>query len=168
MALLYAEHFARLLVFVLLFSLVAASPVSEAISSSYVDKRQSNQSSNPLVVDLGYAIYQGTSNPGTGLSSWFGYVSDHMGSKERKMTNASDRVRYARSTEQTRWQPPQAPLVNRSSIILANQAPPVCPSGMGSPGFRSYQFEGSEDCLFLNVIAPKNAQNLPVLVWIRE
>jgi hypothetical protein len=26
---------------------------------------------------------------------------------------------------------------------------------------------GSEDCLFLNVYAPANASNLPVLVWIR-
>ena len=26
----------------------------------------------------------------------------------------------------------------------------------------------SEDCLFLNVIAPKNAENLPVMFWIRS
>lgn len=37
-------------------------------------------------------------------------------------------------------------------MILANTAPNI----------------GEEDCLFLNVFAPSQAQDLPVLVWIHE
>ena len=42
---------------------------------------------------------------------------------------------------------------------------PTCPQAyptIPSPPF----IPGNEDCLFLNVYAPKDAVNLPVLVWI--
>ena len=77
-------------------------------------------------------------------------------------------MRYARSTEETRWQPPKAPHVNRSKIQQADTYAPNCPSGSDSPPEPGYNFNGSEDCLFLNVVAPKNARNLPVLVYIRK
>jgi len=66
-----------------------------------------------------------------------------------------------------RWQPPQVPESNRSDVIQADAYGPQCPQspvsvgGIANPGT-----ESSEDCLFLNVYAPKNAKNLPVLVWI--
>ena len=42
---------------------------------------------------------------------------------------------------------------------------PFCPQNLpSSPGVPL--IPGDEDCLFLNVYAPPNAQNLPVLVWI--
>jgi carboxylesterase type B len=66
-----------------------------------------------------------------------------------------------------RWQAPQVPTINRSSVIMANtygsqcpQSPPAIPPG------KAKGTVASEDCLFLNVYSPSNASNLPVLVWI--
>lgn len=70
-----------------------------------------------------------------------------------------------------RWQAPAAPLQNNSHITLAVDQPPVCPQSgaAGTPyvyGFNSGP--GDEDCLYLNVYAPPNATDLPVLLWIRK
>lgn len=52
-------------------------------------------------------------------------------------------------------------------MISAGRAGPTCPQSSlapakgGAPGIT-----GSEDCLFLNVFAPQNATNLPVLFYI--
>ncbi|KAN0106631.1 alpha/beta-hydrolase [Hyaloscypha variabilis] len=101
-------------------------------------------------VDLGYSVYQGVSNSTTRLTTFFG-------------------VRYAAPPiGQLRWQAPQAPAVNRSTVIIASTFSPICPNSplslgpFGSAG----QILGDEDCLFLNVYAPTNAANLPVLVYI--
>jgi carboxylesterase type B len=55
---------------------------------------------------------------------------------------------------------PDAPIVNASAFG------PVCPqsppSSAGPVGF----IPGDEDCLYLNVYAPPQAVELPVLVWI--
>ena len=50
-------------------------------------------------------------------------------------------------------------------IIPANTTPPRCPQAGKAP-FSWYDWQGDEDCLFLNVYAPKEAKNLPVFVWI--
>ncbi|CAN9425458.1 unnamed protein product [Alternaria alternata] len=104
-------------------------------------KRQST-TANALEVDLGYGIYQGTSNTSTGINTWRGL----------------------------RWQRPQAPSVNRTSTISADAYGPQCQQ-VGFNGQPSLQSSGattptSEDCLFLNVQSPANASDLPVLVWI--
>jgi carboxylesterase type B len=52
-----------------------------------------------------------------------------------------------------------------ASVISANKAPPRCPQGTKAP-FQSHDWQCDEDCLFLNVYAPEDAQDLPVLVWI--
>lgn len=50
-------------------------------------------------------------------------------------------------------------------INEANAFGPICPQSYPSvPGVPF--IPGDEDCLFLNVYAPANARNLPVLVWI--
>lgn len=41
----------------------------------------------------------------------------------------------------------------------------MCPQSLPAIPNAPY-VPGNEDCLFLNVYAPANAQNLPVLVWI--
>jgi carboxylesterase type B len=76
------------------------------------------------------------------------------------------RIRYAAPpVGQNRWRPPQPPAENAASIILANTAPPRCPQASNAP-FSQYDWRGDEDCLFLNVYVPKDAKDLPVLVWI--
>jgi carboxylesterase type B len=63
-----------------------------------------------------------------------------------------------------RFQAPQVPAENRSQIIQANAYAPQCPQSSVAPGGKGTL--STEDCLFLNVYAPQNATNLPVLVWI--
>lgn len=66
-----------------------------------------------------------------------------------------------------RWQAPQAPSINRSEVIQANSYGSQCPQSLESaePSANNGTY-ASEDCLFLNIYAPPDAQNLPVLVWI--
>ncbi|MBN1663432.1 MAG: carboxylesterase family protein [Deltaproteobacteria bacterium] len=61
-----------------------------------------------------------------------------------------------------RWRPPQPPVAwtgVRDAVAWADQA------AQGT-AYQKYGEGGmSEDCLYLNVTAPKNASNLPVMVW---
>jgi para-nitrobenzyl esterase len=61
-----------------------------------------------------------------------------------------------------RWKPPEEPASwaePRDAIAWSDQAPQ-------DPRFESSGEGGmSEDCLYLNVTAPANARNLPVMVW---
>ncbi|KAN0065949.1 hypothetical protein ACQY0O_001083 [Thecaphora frezii] len=105
-----------------------------------------------LTVDLGYEIYQGYSDDATGLHVWKG-------------------IRYAAApVGKLRWQLPQSPPQNRSSVILADSFAPFCPQSVRRTTFdgpsNETRFEGSEDCLFLSVWAPPQAERLPVLVYI--
>lgn len=79
-------------------------------------------------------------------------------------------IRFAAPpTGALRWQAPQVPQTNRSSVLQANQYAPFCPqSGDASLTVRPVNSTGaSEDCLFVNVYAPPNpSAPLPVLVWI--
>ncbi|KAK0128822.1 hypothetical protein ONS95_000772 [Cadophora gregata] len=119
-------------------------------------RRQSpNDNTSSLQVDLGYAIYEGLSNEESGVNEWKG-------------------IRYAAPPiGNLRWQAPQTPAFNRSSIISANGIPHQCPQASANFGIDTATLEeangpsASEDCLFLNVFAPtQNPQNLPVFVWI--
>ncbi|KAK7461054.1 hypothetical protein VKT23_008982 [Stygiomarasmius scandens] len=122
-----------------------------------------------LVVDLGYARYQGVRNNNTSNVDFLG-------------------LRYAKSPAgPLRWKAPQAPdLV--SDLQLADSQPPMCrqaPFGNASTSpFRNLSSVNEkrdiavetpsedEDCLFLNVYVPGSQfdnntdSNLPVLVWI--
>jgi len=84
----------------------------------------------------------------------------------------STRIRYAAPpVGKLRWQAPQAPPVNLTSIQWAMKQPPRCPQSGGAKLPKIYGFNsalGDEDCLFLNVYAPPGAKNLPVLLWIRK
>jgi para-nitrobenzyl esterase len=68
-----------------------------------------------------------------------------------------------------RWQPPQPPKPwsgIRETLVPAPLCPQLVPnSGSGGPDDRA-AVQGSEDCLYLNVFAPANARNLPVMLWI--
>ncbi|KAH6678129.1 carboxylesterase type B [Halenospora varia] len=138
---------------------ISLLPLASAIPSSFnpnpfneaLSKRQSSNTANPLQVDLGYSIYEGISNSSTGLNVFNG-------------------IRFAQPPiGNLRWQAPQPPLVNRSSVIQANAYGSQCPQSLDNSAnitAELIQEPGSEDCLFLNVYTPQNASNLPVLVWI--
>jgi len=61
-----------------------------------------------------------------------------------------------------RWRPPQPPVAwtgVRDAVAWSDQA-------AQGQAYQKYGEGGmSEDCLYLNVTAPKNASNLPVMVW---
>ncbi len=61
-----------------------------------------------------------------------------------------------------RWKPPQTPDAwtgVRDAVAWADQA-------AQNPAYQAFGEGGmSEDCLYLNVTTPKNASNLPVMVW---
>src|ERR1700761_6184713 len=85
--------------------------------------------------------------------------------------NEGLRIRYAAPpTGSNRWQAPQPPAQNRSSVTNASSFAPICPQGPDAGySIHSVNQTGSdEDCLFLNVYAPANSSSssLPVLVWI--
>ena len=70
-----------------------------------------------------------------------------------------------------RWQAPQAPATNRSSVLPANAFQAQCPQSPLALGteitpIAAASLYSTEDCLFLNVYAPANASKLPVLVWV--
>lgn len=76
-------------------------------------------------------------------------------------------IRYAAPpTGSLRWQPPQAPAVNRAQVLPGDTLPQNCPQNPDAPIAAGFNFTGNEDCLFLSVYAPQNKTNLPVLVWI--
>jgi hypothetical protein len=135
-------------------SLGLSTPLNPLPSHEVLQKRQnSTNETSSLQVDLGYSIYEGFNDNTTGLDLWQG-------------------IRYAAPpTGSMRWQLPQPPLLNRSSVIQASAISSQCPQvGDNTDGAAIYSFASSppqdEDCLFLNVFAPKNAKDLPVLVWI--
>jgi len=84
----------------------------------------------------------------------------------------TSRIRFAAPPiGSLRWQAPQAPVTNRSSVLPANVFPAQCPQNPPAVGTEitpsaAATLFSTEDCLFLNVYAPVNASNLPVLVWI--
>lgn len=87
-------------------------------------------------------------------------------------SDLSPSIRYAAPpVGKRRWQAPAPPLQNNSQITLAVDQPPVCPQSGAAKTPYIYGFNsgpGDEDCLYLNVYAPPNATDLPVLLWIRK
>ena len=104
--------------------------------------------SNSLTVDLGYATYTGFKNSSTGLHYFRG-------------------MQYAAApVGKLRWQKPQPPPVQTQPVTLPTSFPQQCPQAAPSPATPSSSEYGSEDCLLLSVLAPPDAKDLPVLVWI--
>ncbi|SPC67667.1 related to esterase [Ustilago sp. UG-2017b] len=129
-----------------------ASRISPAPFADLLAKLKHTKNGNdPLTVELGYSQYRGTFNSSTNIDSWKG-------------------IRFAAAPiGDLRWQSPQPPALDRSQVMEANRYGSQCPqSPFGNPQFEtSEEYAGDdEDCLFLNVFAPHNASNLPVMVWI--
>ncbi|KAK0631088.1 Alpha/Beta hydrolase protein [Bombardia bombarda] len=112
-----------------------------------VKRGLSCSSPSSLIVDVGYAKYQGVYSAASGLNTWKG-------------------IRYARPpTGNLRWQPPVPPASNGGAVIQATNFGPTCPQGWLTLFHVPYS-PGNEDCLFLSVYAPANAHGLPVLLYI--
>lgn len=126
-----------------------ARPFADALQKRQGVYGAAPSSERNLTIDLGYEVYQGVSNGSTGLDTWFGirFAAPPIGS--------------------LRWQPPQPPVYNRSSVIQADAFAAYCPqSSFQSTSAPDNGTFGSEDCLFLNVYSPSNKTNLPVFVYI--
>jgi len=108
-----------------------------------------NAGNDSLTVDLGYGVYRGYANASTGINTWRG-------------------IRFAAPPiGDLRWQRPETPAINRTTIQAQNYEY-SCPQIGDNPPSNSTasSIPVSEDCLFINVQSPSNAKNLPVLVWI--
>lgn len=105
-------------------------------------------------VDLGYGVYTSVFDNTSALNIWQG-------------------IRYAAPPlGPLRWQAPEAPAVNRTTV-LADTRGPACPQVLSAkPGANAVFIPGNEDCLFLNVYSPEPPSEpspnpgLPVLVVI--
>ena len=64
-----------------------------------------------------------------------------------------------------RWKAPR-PAVHWQGTKEALAIGPDCASQTGQTAIDNNHFTGVEDCLYLNVFAPKGAKNLPVMYWI--
>ncbi|RKF59731.1 Lipase 1 [Erysiphe neolycopersici] len=103
------------------------------------------------VVDVGYSVYRGYRSEALQLDYFNG-------------------IRYAAPPiGRLRWQKPQEPQENRTKIIPAVNYSQRCPQSYQGPRPKTWFFltsdQISEDCLFLNIIRPIHAKNLPVFVW---
>lgn len=114
-------------------------------------RQNGTNTTSSLRIDLGYSIYEGYKDNKTGLRLWKG-------------------IRYAAPpTGKLRWQLPIAPAINRTQIIRAKKPGSQCYQGgpnIGGGTIFDTTIPSSEDCLFLDIYAPPNAKNLPVLIWI--
>ncbi|KAK1755534.1 Alpha/Beta hydrolase protein [Echria macrotheca] len=103
------------------------------------------------IIDLGYSRYQGQYNQKFDRYDYKG-------------------IRFAAPPK--RWQLPEAPKPNRTAVIQAVKQPPRCPqclpTGFGPEGGGNFTETvlGDEDCLFLNILSPRGATKLPVVVVI--
>ncbi|KAJ7216250.1 Alpha/Beta hydrolase protein [Mycena rebaudengoi] len=108
------------------------------------------------IVDLGYSQYQGSVNASCNITSFFG-------------------IRYAAApVGDLRFSAPQPP-ANTTGVQDAMTQPNRCfqaGSGVSAANpLRTRAIDSSEDCLFLNVYHPSDAdgvplKDLPVVVWI--
>ncbi|EPS95764.1 hypothetical protein FOMPIDRAFT_1032719 [Fomitopsis schrenkii] len=137
--------------------LLAFARLATALPSTALKQRWANESTP--VVNLGYAQYQGTYDPDTNISYFFG-------------------IRYAEApTGDLRWQAPQTPTTT-AGIQQATAQPNECyqaPTGNATTSpYRTSTLQAraisqDEDCLFLNIYTPgqiPSGANLPVVVWI--
>ena len=67
--------------------------------------------------------------------------------------------------DELRWKAPR-PAVHWQGTKEALAIGPDCASQTGQTAIDNNHFSGVEDCLYLNVFAPKGAKNLPVMYWI--
>jgi para-nitrobenzyl esterase len=80
-------------------------------------------------------------------------------------------IRYAKAPKGTlRWRAPLPPKAPRKGGIIetlaSGSACPQLPSTLSEDAAPGRVTVGSEDCLFMNIYAPPNAENAPVMLWL--
>lgn len=122
---------------------------------------------DPLVVDLGYAIYNGYTDANTSLNVWKGSVTFLWNSNHCALANKSlSRLHYATPPlKSLRFKAPEVPEVNRGAVQHAWTDPPACVQSSRNISMTG-NMQMDENCLFLNVFASSNTTDLPVFVWI--
>ena len=77
-------------------------------------------------------------------------------------------IRYAKAPKGTlRWRAPLPPKAPRIIEALASgNACPQLPSALSGPAEEGRITLGDEDCLFMDIYAPPNAENAPVMFWL--
>lgn len=136
-----------------LLSLLAIATTLQSIAATPQAKpfdrwKRQRGATNTTRIDLGYQIYEGTSNSTTGLNVYKGYYFTNLSSAV--LTHPS--IRYAAPPlGPLRWQAPQSPDVNRTSVASADELGPACPqSSRAMPGAKT-----SGGRMFLPTINPK-------------
>ena len=126
---------------------VLALLVLSALYTAVESTPHSNHA-NPLTVTLDYATYTGYTNKTTGLNNFrgIGYAQPPVG--------------------KLRWKKPAPPATKTAPVTLPTTFPDQCPQSGGGGQAPSSLLYGNEDCLYLSVIAPPDAHDLPVLMFI--
>ncbi|KAJ2895753.1 alpha/beta-hydrolase [Zalerion maritima] len=129
----------RMLALIVIVAIVAVAATLHFVLKSRTDEK--------VLVDLGYATYQGQRIEDDGVDTFFG-------------------MRYAAPpTGDMRWRAPLHPL-RENETVNANEFGPVC-WGTGIPTGSDAQNTYSEDCLFVNVWTPSKAtQSSNLAVWV--
>lgn len=138
-------------------ALRSSTPYDSNPYSAYharIAKRAANSTNNFYEVDLGYAKYEGYYDEELQANQWLG-------------------MRYAQPpVGALRWQPPRAPVPagNSSQVLSADSYGTQCPAApQAGSSYTAVNNAGKgEDCLYINVITPPNADNatkLPVMIW---
>lgn len=119
-----------------------------------------------------YALLCGCSTPSTGEAGETAPVVNMPGGAVRGVSegdaNVFRAIPYALPpTGERRWRPP-APMPRWSGVRVAQKAGAACmqPAMAAGPYNRGSQVVMNEDCLTLDVTAPADARNAPVMVWI--
>ncbi|CAI4218847.1 unnamed protein product [Parascedosporium putredinis] len=147
--------------FLFIDQLIANLTEAAEVAESTTKRGLTCSAASSRTVNLGYAKYQGYADSASGLNVWKGACAALGDFSTRLLASA-----MPSPTGDLRWQAPLMPPLNLAAAVQqANTLGPACPQALPSgPGMPF--IPGDEDCLFLNVYAPSNAQNLPVLVWI--
>ncbi|KAI0733804.1 Alpha/Beta hydrolase protein [Fomitopsis betulina] len=157
--------------------LLAFAQLATALPSIALETRWANESTP--VVNLGYAQYQGTYDPDTDISCFFGirYAQAPTGEYFAFVDLLLVGVLML-TPGNLRWQAPQTPTTT-AGIQQATAQPNECyqaPTGNATTSpyslasaLQKRAILQDEDCLFLNIYTPgkiSSAANRPVVVWI--
>lgn len=114
---------------------------SGSSSSEATPPPQTGTPANPLIVATAQGEVQGVEEGNTRIFRKIPYAAAPVG--ERRFT------------------PPQPAAMRSAKLELGKEFGSQCPQG-----YEDGSFNGNEDCLYLNVYAPAEGDNLPVMIWI--
>ncbi len=126
---------------VLTATLTGCLSSSGSSSSDTAPPPQTETPANPLVVATAQGDVQGIEEGNMRIFRKIPYAAAPVGER--------------------RFAPPEPAPARSARLELGKEFGDQCPQG-----YENGSFDGSEDCLYLNVYAPAEGENLPVMVWI--